>query len=349
MFKLKYKFLICIILFMLTNNSAIPILSLESSKPYTSELKIHFIDVGQADCILIELPDGQKMLIDTGNNEDEAVIKKYLTEKSIKRLDYLITTHPHEDHIGTADVIISNYDVRNVYAPKISNNTKSFEDYLIAIKKKGLKIKAPEPGSYIINDKNKLSLQVQAPNSVKYDEINDYSIVLKLVYGNVSFLFAGDAEFISENEMLESKYDLKANVLKVGHHGSKSSTSKAFLDKVKPQYAVISVGKGNEYGHPAQETLTRLVKADVQVYRTDKSGSIIFTSDGSKIAIDKKASEIKENAPPTKNLTYIGNKNTKKFHKSTCNSLPDPKNRIYFKTRDEAIKAKYIPCKLCKP
>jgi competence protein ComEC len=322
---------------------------LSTTTSYKSDLKVHFIDVGQADCIYVELPNSQKLLIDAGNNEDEATIKKYLASKSVKKLDYFVTTHPHEDHVGAADAVVSSYDIGSIYAPKVSSNTKTFEDFLNAVKKKGPKIKAPEAGSYILNDSNQLSIQVFTPNSAKYDDLNNYSIVLKLKYKNASFLFTGDAEVASENEMLAKKYDLKANVLKVGHHGSTSSTSSAFLSKVNPQSAVISVGRGNDYGHPAQGTLSKLIKANVQVYRTDEAGTIVFTSDGSKITIDKKASAIKENAPPVKTMVYIGNKNTKKFHLETCRSLPAPENRVYYKSRDEAIKAGYIVCKICNP
>jgi Predicted hydrolase (metallo-beta-lactamase superfamily) len=256
-----------------------------NSTPYKSELKVHFLDVGQADCIFIELPNGQNMLVDSGNNADEATIKHYLSARSVTKLDYFITTHPHEDHIGSADAVVSSFEIGVVYAPKVSTNTKTFENFFNAVKKMGMKIKAPEAGSYILNDNNKLSVQVLAPINSDYEELNDYSIVLKLKYGNVSFLLEGDAESVSENEMIAGKYELKADVLKVGHHGSTSSTSQAFLDKVNPQYAVISVGKDNDYGHPAQETLTKLSNAGVQVYRTDKSGTIIFTSDSSKIYV----------------------------------------------------------------
>ena len=293
---------------------------------YKSDLKVHFIDVG--------------------NNEDEDTIKKYLASKSVKKLDYFIATHPHEDHIGAADAVVSSYEIGSIYAPKVISNTKTYENFLNVVKKKGMKIKSPEAGSYILNDKSQLSIQVLAPNSAKYDELNDYSIVLKLKYKNVSFLLTGDAETVSEKEMLAKKYDLNANVLKVGHHGSKSST---FLSKVNPQYAIISAGKGNEYGLPTAETLAKLSKAGIKVYRINESGTITFTSDGNKITIDKKASAIKENAPPVQAIKYIGNKNTKKFHLETCGSLPELKNQLYFKIRDEAIKAGYIPCKICNP
>ena len=270
----------------------------EIPKP-DGNLKVHFLDVGQADCILIQAPTGENMLIDAGNNDDADTIVSYLNTQGVKKVDILVGTHPHEDHIGSLDTVINTFDIGQVYMPKVTHTTKTFEDVLIAIKNKSLKI-TPATGGANIDFSPNTKVETIAPNSAKYESMNNYSAVIKLTYGKTSFLFTGDAEDISENEMLAQKYDLKAGVLKVGHHGSSSSTTQSFINSVSPQYAVISVGKGNDYGHPHKEVLSRLSEGDVQVLRTDESGTIIFTTDGEKIDVEKNETVKKANATPAK-------------------------------------------------
>lgn len=252
-------------------------------------LKVHFLDVGQADCILIQSPSGYNALIDAGNNADADFITSYLDNLNIKRLDAVIGTHPHEDHIGSLDTVIRRYDIGQVYMPKVTTTTKTFEDVLLAIQEKSLTINTAKAG-VSINLDPKVHAQFMAPNSNYYDDLNDYSAVLKLKYGTISFLFTGDAEIISENEMLAAGHNLSADVLKVGHHGSDSSTTEAFLKKVSPKYAVISVGAGNSYGHPAPIILDRLKTYNVEIFRTDQHGTIIATSDGETITFNIKSS-----------------------------------------------------------
>jgi competence protein ComEC len=248
----------------------------------TNPLTVHFIDVGQADCIFIHSPDGHNMLIDAGNNDDAATVTSYLAAQNVVKIDVLIGTHPHEDHIGSMNTVIQNFEIGQIYLPKVSVNNRTFANVLAAVKQKGLKINSPVAGSSIALDSS-VQVKFLAPNSVTYDELNDYSIVLQLVYGETKFMFTGDAEQTSEKEILARFSDLKVDVLKVGHHGSNSSTTAAFLKAVAPQYAVVSVGKYNQYGYPSQEVTNRLEQARVKVYRTDNQGTIIATSSGKAI------------------------------------------------------------------
>lgn len=225
-------------------------------KEVSGTLTVHFIDVGQADSILINTGSAA-MLIDAGNNADAGDVVNYIKEQGIKTLDYIIGTHPHEHHIGGMDVVVNSFDIGKVILPKVQSNTKTFEDLLNAISNKGLKITSPVPGTkYSLGEAEFIIL---APNGSDYEDINNYSVVVKLQFGNTSFLLMGDAGVQSEGEMLSKGFDLKADLLKVGHHGSHYSTSIDFLKAVSPQFAVISVGKDNPYGHPAPETIKRFL------------------------------------------------------------------------------------------
>ena len=223
------------------------------------------------------------MLVNAGNREDDKTILSYLSKQKVKRLDVLVGTHPHEDHIGGMATIIKTLDIGKIYMPKVSTTTRTFENTLLAIKNKGLKVTPPVAGSPIQLDPA-IKVTILAPNSPKYEDLNNYSIVLKIVYGEISFLLTGDAERESENEMLAKGYDLRAQILKIGHHGSKSSSSAKFLDAVKPKVSVISVGQGNDYGHPAPATVKRLEKYGV-VYRTDQYGTVVLESEGISVRV----------------------------------------------------------------
>lgn len=247
----------------------------------SSELMVSYLDVGQADSILIE-NNGEAMLIDAGNNEDGERLIKYFNQEGITSFKFLVGTHPHEDHIGGLDDIIDNFEIGTIYMPDIITTTKTFTDVLDAIEKKNLTYRVPK-----IQEKFTLG---EADVEVIYtgsnrDDLNNSSIVLRLTFGNTSFLFTGDIEEKTEREILKMDLNIEADVLKVSHHGSKNSTTLEFLDKVRPKYAVISVGSGNNYSHPEDEVLNRLNGSNILVRRTDLEGTIIVNSDGKNISI----------------------------------------------------------------
>lgn len=251
----------------------------------TGELKVHFINVGQADSILVQ-QGNQAMLVDAGNNADDKTVKSYLDSVGVKELNVVIGTHAHEDHIGGMAYIMNNLKVGKIYIPKQTSTTKTFENLVTATKNKGLQFTASKVGENFNIGQAKCT--ILAPSADKYEDINNSSIVIRLEFGQNSFLLTGDAEAISEMEMVKANANLKVDVLKVGHHGSKSSTCANFLSAVSPKYAVISVGKGNDYGHPAQSTMDRLKGAGVQVFRTDECGTVIATSNGKDISFNVK-------------------------------------------------------------
>lgn len=325
----------------------------EKSTEAEDSLKVHYIDVGQGDCALVHT-GSSAMLIDAGNKKDGPSIVGYIKNQGIKKLDYFILTHPHADHIGGAANVVNNIDIDKILMPKATHTSKTFEDLLNIIKSKGLKITSPAPGdNYALGSAN---FKILASNDG--NTLNNNSIVNRLVFENTSFMFAGDAESATESLVLQRGYSIKSDVLKVGHHGSGTSTTESFLKAVSPKHAVISVGKGNSYGHPDQATLNKLSAGSVEIFRTDESGTIIATSDGNTISFNKNPSQgtagMKKTDETVKKeesseLRYIGNKNSKIFHKSTCSSLPIEKNRIYFESIEEAKNKGYRPCKRCNP
>lgn len=248
-------------------------------------LSVHFLDVGQGDCMLIQLPNGQNMLVDAGKDDSADTIVDYLEARGIARLDYLVGTHPHEDHIGALDTVIQKFPVGEILLPKATTNTRTYRNLLEAIAGKGMQVTTAKAGVNILEEEG-LSVKVLAPLGPSYEEINNYSAVIKITYRDVSFLLEGDAEAKSEKEMLKSGAEVRADVLKVAHHGSNSSTSPAFLSMVKPKYAVISLGADNEYHHPHPTTLAKLKKAGADILRSDERGTIVFTTDGKDIKVE---------------------------------------------------------------
>lgn len=250
--------------------------------PENSNFEVHFIDVGQADSALIEC-DGETMMIDGGNVADSNVVAAYLKKEDVTELNYVVCSHAHEDHVGGLSGALSVTKADNIYAPKTEANTKAYKNFKKKAEEQNVEIKHPNVGDEI--QLGSSTVEFLGPVDENGKDLNSTSIVLKITYGNTSFLFTGDAESDEEEEILNSGADLKSTVLKVGHHGSRTSTSYPFLREVMPQYAVISVEKGNSYGHPNEETLSKLSDAGVEVYRTDESGDIVMTSDGNNISI----------------------------------------------------------------
>lgn len=254
----------------------------ESSTEVTDDLsmKVHFIDVGQADCILVE-HNGKYMLVDGGNNADKDVILDYLDDLGVKEFEAIIMTHPHEDHIGSIDSVILNYKVKTIYAPKKEHTSKTYEDVLNAVIETGNTLHEPKPGESF--KFGAITVTFLAPGKDYGNNLNNWSIGIKVSNGVHSFVMCGDAEKEAEEDMLAANLDLKADVLKLSHHGSDTSSTKEFVEAVNPKYAVITVGKDNSYGHPSKSTMKMLKNKKIPYFRTDEQGTIVIASDGDKL------------------------------------------------------------------
>jgi beta-lactamase superfamily II metal-dependent hydrolase len=253
----------------------------------SSNLTVHFIDVGQGDSILIECPNGNDILVDAGVPAEGTTVVDYLKDQGVSTLYAIVETHPHEDHIGGFSDVINSFTAKNVYTTKATSTTKTYTNLQNLIKDKNLPVTNITYGVTIPADTS-VSMTFLSPIRASYSDLNDWSGVLKVQYKDVSFLLMGDASTNVEGDLLSKCKDkLPSTVLKVGHHGSSTSTSSSFLDAVKPQYAVIEVGKDNPYGHPTSATLNRLSDANVKVFRTDLDGTVVFTTDGKTISNNK--------------------------------------------------------------
>ena len=349
--------------------------------PEGSTFSIHFIDVGQADAALVEC-DGHYMLIDGGNKADSDVIYSVLKNAGADHLDIVVGTHAHEDHIGGLPGAFNYATADLTLCPVASYDSDAFEDFARYANEKGGGITIPTSGEeYALGSSSVKILGVNGG-----EDTNDTSIILKIQYGETSFLFTGDAEREAEQAVLNSGVDMSATVLKVGHHGSDTSTTYPFLREVMPGLAIISVGEGNSYGHPNDDTLSRLRDADVMIRRTDLNGDIYVTSDGETVSVssDRSATddelmthggssnsssgssnggtteqettteaETEDEASGSSSGTiYVLNTNTKKFHYRNCSSVNQMKesNKEYFEgSREQIIDMGYVPCKKCNP
>lgn len=245
-------------------------------------LKVHYLDVGQGDSIFIELPNNETMLIDAAESYQSENIINYLKNLNYQKIDYVIGTHPHTDHIGGLKDIINTFEIGKIYMPKVVSTTKTYESLLMAIKDKNLKINTAKAGTSII-DTDALKINILAPNNSTYTELNNYSVVTKITYGTTKFLFMGDAEKLSENEIKEN---VTADVIKIGHHGSNTSSSIDFIKKVNAKYGIISVGLNNKYNLPKEKTITNWENSGTKIYLTSINGTITAISDGTNIKIE---------------------------------------------------------------
>lgn len=309
-----------------------------------SSFEIHFIDVGEGDATLI-VCDGEAMLIDGGEANQSSKIYSYLKTHKIDKIKYLVATHGHSDHVGGLSAALNYAEVETVLSSTTSYPTDVFEGFLRQLDKNDLSINVAVKGD--IYELGAAKVLVVGP-SKNFDNENDNSLVIKVNYGSTSFLIAGDAERAAESDMIaDSALYLSSTVLRVGHHGSDTSTSYPFLREIMPSYAVISVGDENTYGHPHETVLRRLEDAESEILRTDVHGTIIMHSDGANITY-----VVERNGEPVEDeqiTGYIGNINSKKFHRADCSNLPAEKNRIMFDARQDAIDQGFAPCGNCKP
>ncbi len=308
-----------------------------------SVFEVHFIDVGQADAALI-ICDGENMLIDGGNTDDSSLIYRYLKDRDITELDYIVATHAHEDHVGGLSGALNFAKAQVALCPVTEYDSKAFSSFVKTLEKQGLEITIPDAGDFFML--GSAEVDILACNAAQ--DTNNSSIVLKITYGQTSFLFTGDAEYECESLILDSGYDLSSTLLKVGHHGSYTSTSYRFLRETMPEYAVISCGKDNEYGHPHDEVTSRLEDAGVTYYRTDLLGDIVCKSDGKNLTFT--FGTVPENARQETACDMVLNTSSRKYHKLSCESVVQigkQNKKDFHGTTAEVEAMGYKPCGNC--
>lgn len=252
----------------------------KSASAIEDGLSVHYLDVGQGDSEFIEFPNGECMLIDAAESGYSYQIISTIEDLGYSEINYLVATHPHSDHIGGMADVVNSFDIGEIYMPNAVTDTATYENLLTVISDKNYSINTAKAGEVIYSD-SECEIEILAPVSEEYSNLNNYSVVVKITYGVNSFLFTGDAEVLVEEELIgNSSSKLDCDVLKVSHHGSNSSSSDEFIKAVSPEYAVISVGAGNSYGHPHEEILQKLVGIGAEVFRTDSDGTVTITCDG---------------------------------------------------------------------
>jgi len=335
-----------------------------SSATETDELMhVSIIDVGQGDSILVQFPTGETMLIDAGSEDEGLSVVRYIRSRNVEQIDILAASHPHEDHIGGMPDVINAFDIGKVWDSGYNHGSNTQGEFLGLIQQRQIQFGTPRAG--FAQDIGDVHVEILAPGlnllSGTNSDANNSSIVIHMAYNEVSFLFTGDMEVAERHEV---DYWPHCTVLKIAHHGSSNGTDLEFLQEVAPEIAVISYGTGNEYGHPHRETINALNTYGCYVKSTAANGTIIFTTDGSTYEVTttggSDTTNTVDNSPTTRSGSsdtggdsgsgcYIGNINSHIFHRPTCSCLPNPENRVYFDTRDEAIAAGYRPCQRCNP
>lgn len=312
-------------------------------------LNIHTIDVGQGDSILLEC-DNEYMLIDAGETEYGNTVARYLEQYNIDKLDYVVITHPHSDHYGGMETVLKNIEAENIIMTEAYNTTRSWESLVDYIDQSSINVIMPESNDVFTVGSTTVTAYVPELDN---DDLNNCSIILKAEYDEISALFTGDAEKKEEKAIVNSGFDVKADILKLGHHGSSTSTSDEFFKAVNPQLALISCGENNDYGHPHRETVALLKKYNINSLRTDKQGSVVLNlKDGHINAVD--SNNTTYNFTVDKEIIteqYIGNKNSKVYHSSDCTAVEKmaDKNKVFFNSVEDAKESDYTPCKNCNP
>ena len=323
------------------------------AEPLDDGVCVTVIDVGQGDSIFIQLPKSRCMLIDTGIRDEADTVIDYIEARGYEKIDYLVGTHPHADHIGAMRDVIKAFEIGKIYMPKVSADTATFEKTLKLIDEKGLGITTAKAGVNILNEEN-LNIDILAPNSSEYEELNNYSAVIKLTYGDTKFLFMGDAQKESESEITA---DVSADFVKVGHHGSKTSSSEEFVRRVGAKYAAVSVAEENDYNLPVDWILERWRDSGAEVLMTKDMGNIEAYSDGANITINGDSSEGSgesriDSADEGEAEKWVLNTGTKRIHTPDCplaRGISDKNRKYSSESIAELEKRGYKPCGSCEP
>lgn len=318
----------------------------------TGTTYVSFIDVGQGDSAFVELYNGRTLLIDAGDSGHGSAVADFIRSRGKTSIDYAAATHPHADHIGGMAEVLNGFNVGKMYMPDVTADSKTYQNLMQTVQDRGIEINTAENGVNIYHDEV-ADISIIAPCSGKYDDLNNYSAVIKVTYGDNKFLFMGDAETKSENEITA---DVSANVVKVGHHGSKTSSSQSFTERTGADFAVISVGANNSYNHPAPETVSKWQSVGAEVLRTDLLGNICFLGDGEKLSYktdrNSTPSEIVFEPSAETGGGFVLNTSTKKIHLPSCRyakSISEKNRSVSSKSLSELESQGYEACKVCKP